>query len=201
MGNLFENKLLDMFEFEVTNFLPIEYFKGDTHIDACMKPVVIFQGDIFETDFEYARLKKFLFEYFAMYDIEDLSISVLKRLVVISAAGDKTVKIRTYELNDFNEYSVKDKLELKEIGPSLDLKPRRIKLAPEDEYKQACRQPKLTSKTKSKNETTNVLGEKRGRVYLTSQDLNQMSLKQYNRKNKKKNTRKQKENENENGNI
>ena len=27
MGNLFDGKLLDLFEFEVTNFLPIEFFK------------------------------------------------------------------------------------------------------------------------------------------------------------------------------
>jgi len=186
MGNLFENKLLDLFEFEVANFLPIEYFKVDTNIDSCMKPLVIFQGDIFETDFEFARMKKFFFEFFKMYDIEDISISVLKRLVVISSAGDKIVKIRTFELNNCNEHNFKEKLELKEVGPSLDLKVRRIKLTSDESYKLACKQPRLTSKTKSKNEATNVLGEKRGRVYMTSQDLNKMSLKQYNKISKKK---------------
>jgi len=175
MGNLFENKLLDLFEFEVTNFLPIEHFKTDTHIDACMKPIVIFQGELFETDFELARIKKFFFEYFKMYEIEDIGISLLKRLVVISIAGDKTIKIRTFELKEFNEHTFKDKLSLNEIGPSLDLKIRRTKLATEEAYKFACRKPRLTSKTKSKNESTNVLGEKRGRVYMTSQDQQHVS--------------------------
>jgi len=186
MGNLFENKILDLVEFEVTNFLPVDYFKGETNIDACMKPVVIFQGDIFETDFEFARLKKLFFEFFKLYDIEDVSISILKRLVVISSAGDKVVKIRTFELNNYNEHTFKDKLEMKEIGPSLDLKLRKVKLATDEVYKLACRQPKMTSRTKSKNEVTNVQGEKRGRVYMTSQDLNKMSLKQYNKQLKKK---------------
>jgi len=106
--------------------------------------------------------------------------------VVISSAGDKVVKIRTFELNNYNEHTFKDKLEMKEIGPSLDLKLRKVKLATDEVYKLACRQPKMTSRTKSKNEVTNVQGEKRGRVYMTSQDLNKMSLKQYNKQLKKK---------------
>jgi len=178
MGNLFESKILDLFEFEITNFLPIEFFK-DIHVDSCMKPLVIFQGDVFETDFEFARIKKFFFEFFKLYDITDLNVSVLKRLVILSAAGDKIIKIRCFELNDFNEFSIKEHMQMKETGPSFDLKVRRIKLANQDMYKLACRQPKEKSKYKSKNESTNVLGEKRGRVYMTSQDLNKMSLKQY----------------------
>jgi ribosome production factor 2 len=195
MGNLFENKLLDLVEFEVMNFLNVDFFKGDTNIDACMKPVVIFQGDIFETDFEFARIKKLFFEFFKMYDIEDVSIGLLKRIIILTAAGDKVIKIRTFELNNHSEHIFKDKLQMKEIGPSLDLKVRRVKLATDEVYKIACRQPRTKSKTRSKNEATNVLLEKRGRVYMTSQDLNKMSLKQYNKQIKRKVALKKLENE------
>jgi ribosome production factor 2 len=144
-----------------------------------MKPLVIFQGDIFETDFEFSRIKKFFFEFFKLYDIQDLNISVLRRVVVFSVASDKKIKIRCYETSEIDENKVKNSLKLNEIGPSLDLVLRRAKLASQELYKMACKQPKETSKTKSKNESTNMLGEKRGRVYMTTQDLNKMSLKQY----------------------
>ena len=144
-----------------------------------MKPLIIFQGDLFETDFEFVRIKKFFFEFFKLYDIEDINISILKRMIVFSAASDKIIKIRSFELSEINEHSIKENLKMKEIGPSLDLKVRRIKLAAQDLYKIACRKPREKSKHKAKNESTNMLGEKRGRVYMTSQDLNKMSLKQY----------------------
>lgn len=144
-----------------------------------MKPLVIFQGDIFETDFEFARIKKFFYEFFKLYDITDINISILKRVVVFTAASDKIIKIRSFQLSEINEHTIKDHLNMKEIGPSLDLKLRRVKLATQDLYKTACKKPKEKSKHKSKNESTNMLGEKRGRVYMTSQDLKQMSLKQY----------------------
>ena len=151
----------------------------EAHIDACMKPLVIFQGDLFETDFEFSRIKKFFFEFFKLYDIQDLNISVLRRVVVFSVATDKKIKIRCYETSEIDENKVKNTLRLSEIGPSLDLAIRRVKLASQELYKLACKQPKETSKYKSKNESTNMLGEKRGRVYMTTQDLNKMSLKQY----------------------
>jgi len=176
-GNLFENKILDLFEFEVTNFLPIDYFSGIA-VDACMKPIVIFQGDLFETDFELERLKRYFFEYFKLYDIDEVSVSVLKRLIVFSVATDRTVKIRSYQIDvDFNENNCKDIKDLKEIGPSLDLKIRRIALASQELYKLACKQPKEINKKPEKNVSTNILGEKRGRIYMSQQNLNNMALK------------------------
>jgi len=185
-GNLFENKILDLFEFEVTNFLPIDYFSGIA-VDACMKPIVIFQGDLFETDFELERLKRYFFEYFKLYDIDEVSVSVLKRLIVFSVATDRTVKIRSYQIDvDFNENNCKDIKDLKEIGPSLDLKIRRIALASQELYKLACKQPKEINKKPEKNVSTNILGEKRGRIYMSQQNLNNMALKKYSKLYKKK---------------
>jgi len=65
---------------------------------------------------------------------------------------------------------------MKEIGPSLDLKLRRAKLASSELYKLACRQPKILRDNKPKNIETNNLGEKRGRIHVGRQDVNKIPL-------------------------
>ena len=86
------------------------------------------------------------------------------------------------------------RVELEEMGPSLDLFMRRTKLASADLYKQACRQPKATKagwlkylfslvtfntsllqpKT-IKNVSYDPFGSKLGRVHMKRQNLAQLS--------------------------
>ena len=68
---------------------------------------------------------------------------------------------------------------MEEIGPSLDLKVRKIQLANADIYKVSLRQPRVVEPKKKKNIETNALGEKRGRVHMAKQNLNAMALKNY----------------------
>ena len=70
-------------------------------------------------------------------------------------------------------------MKLKEIGPSLDLKIRRINLASQEIYKLACKQPKELNKKPERNTTINALKEKRGKLYKTHVDLNKMATKKY----------------------
>lgn len=41
-------------------------------------------------------------------------------------------------------------MELREVGPKFTLKMRRVKIAPNDQFKQACKQPKVTNYDKQK---------------------------------------------------
>jgi ribosome production factor 2 len=107
LGSLFANKVLDMFEFEVSNFIPIEYFSKAIEVDSYMKPIIIFQGDLFETDFELDRVRKFFLDFFKMQDLEEVDISDLRRVVVISIAEDREIKIRNFQTSKFNEYNVR----------------------------------------------------------------------------------------------
>lgn len=107
LGSLYDNKILDMFEFEVTNFIPLTYFKKEIEIDSCMKPVIIFQGDIFETDFEYDRIRKFFLDFFRLHDVEEVNVSDLRRVLIVSAGDDKEIKLRMFQVEAFNEYNVR----------------------------------------------------------------------------------------------
>lgn len=181
MGSCFNSKVLDMFEFEVANFIPLDYFAKAVNIDASMKPVIIFQGDIFETDFQYERIRKYFLDFFRMHDLEEVSIGELRRIFIISAADDKVIKLRSYQIEGpIKEFTLND-LSLTEIGPSLDLKVRNIHLASKELYDLALKQPKEIIEKKVKNIEKNALGEKRGRIHMAKQNLKTVALKKYNK--------------------
>ena len=182
MGCLYDHQLLDSFEFEVTNFIPMSYFKESTTINSDLKPIIIFQGELFESDFNYDRLKKFLIDYFQLYDKENIIISEMRRIIVVSIENDeKVVKIRNYQINgDLSNKNSLPKIQLVEIGPSFDLKERKFSLADEVLYKKALKQPKGIKEIKEKNiEKNKILGEKRGRIHMQKQNLKAVSLKKY----------------------
>lgn len=107
MGSTFNYKLMDVFEFEITNFLPLEFFSKKCEVDSFMKPVIIFQGDIFETDFQYERIKKFFLDFFRIQDLDEVVISELRKILIISAGEDKEIKIRSYQIDsNMNQYNV-----------------------------------------------------------------------------------------------
>jgi ribosome production factor 2 len=107
MGSTFNYKATDFFEFEVTNFIPIEFFAKKVEVDSYMKPVVVFQGDIFETDFQYERIKKFFLDFFRIKNLDEVVISELRKVIVISAGDDKEIKIRTFQIDaNMNQYNV-----------------------------------------------------------------------------------------------
>ena len=180
LGCLYDFHLLDYFDFEVTNFLPKSYFKVDTVINSDLKPIIIFQGELFESDFNYDRLKKFFIDFFQLYDKENIVISEMRRIIAISIENDeKIVKIRNYQINgNLNSKANLSKINLIEIGPSFDLKERRFTLGDEVLYKKTLKQPKGIKETKEKNiEKNKILGEKRGRIHMQKQNLGAVSLK------------------------
>ena len=184
MGCLFNHQLLDCFEFEVTNFIPMSYFKENTIINSDIKPVIIFQGELFESDYNYDRLKKFFIDYFQLYDNESVVISEMRRIISINIENnEKIVKIRNYQVNgSLHSKSSLDKIELVEIGPSFDLKERKFILADDETYKKTLKQPRGIKEIKENNiEKNKILGEKRGRLHMQKQNLTAVSLKRYNK--------------------
>ena len=182
LGCLYDHQVLDSFEFEVTNFIPMSYFKEGTTINSDLKPIIIFQGELFESDFNYDRLKKFFIDFFQLYDKPSVVISELRRIIVISIENEeKVVKIRNYQVNgDLMNKNNLNKINLVEIGPSFDLKERKFLLADEVLYKKALKQPKGVKEIKEKNiEKNKILGEKRGRLHMQKQNLKAVSLKKF----------------------
>ena len=181
-GFTFNHSILDAFNFEVTNYIPIEYFHNNNiTIDSYMKPLLFFQGELFESEFEYERVKKFFIDYFRLYDVETAIISELKRIIVISIDNnDKVIKIRNYQIEGEIKENNLNNINFIEIGPSLDLKERKFFIGDEEQYKKSLKQPKALMDIKKKNIKKNeLLGIKEGVIHMQKQNLNAVSLKKY----------------------
>ena len=158
------------------------YFKVDKVVNSDLKPIIIFQGELFESDFNYDRLKKFFIDFFQLYDKENIVISEMRRIICISIENDeKIIKIRNYQINgNLTDKNNLSKINLVEIGPSFDLKERKFTLGDEVLYKKTLKQPKGIKETKEKNiEKNKILGEKRGRIHMQKQNLGAVSLKKF----------------------
>lgn len=57
LGRVFDGHILDMFELGIQNFKGTNDFKVPEHITADLKPILIFQGEFFETSERHKRLK------------------------------------------------------------------------------------------------------------------------------------------------
>lgn len=179
IGSLFDYKVLDAFEFEVSNFIPKSYFDTVISYEPNCQPAFVFQGELFETDKVLERFKKHILDFYAQDLLEEVNLTDLKRVIVVSVDADKTIKIRNYETKALTQYNLKD-INLKEVGPSFDLVPRRNQLSSEEEYSKACKQPKLISSEHSKNKINTML-DIQGKLYTSKQNLAVASLKRYDR--------------------
>ncbi|XP_039281625.1 ribosome production factor 2 homolog [Nilaparvata lugens] len=66
------------------------------------------------------------------------------------------------------------RVELEEIGPSIDFKLRRTKLASDDLFNRSCKQPKQVKPHKTKNINYDKFGTRMGRIHITKQDVNKL---------------------------
>ena len=63
IGRTFDNHLLDMFEFQIDGFVSLNEFESGLDINPGARPVVMFLGDIFESNSKYRRIKNLLNDF------------------------------------------------------------------------------------------------------------------------------------------
>ena len=57
IGRVFDGHILDMFELAVSDFKAAHQFEAPKHIHGDMKPILVFQGEPFETSETHKRMK------------------------------------------------------------------------------------------------------------------------------------------------
>merc|ERR1712029_1065031 len=82
------------------------------------------------------------------------------------------VLMRSYRIDLHKSGSKYPRVELEEIGPSLDLVLRRTQLASDDLFKTACKQVKnVRGVKKVKNISEDVFGTKMGQLHVPAQEI------------------------------
>lgn len=173
MGRLFDGGILDMVEFGIESYKSIEEFGA--RISLGVKPVLIFAGEPFETEFDMIRIKNLLNDFFLGPRPSKLRIKGIEHVIMFIAHGGK-IYMRPYMVEQKKiPGSDKTTATCHDMGPQLDLVVRRTQLADNDHFTQACKQkPKVPKSSKNKNVSHDEFGATRGKIHIGRQDFDKM---------------------------
>ncbi|XP_067123081.1 ribosome production factor 2 homolog [Centruroides vittatus] len=172
IGRMYDFHLLDMFELGIEKFKSLEDFKVPK-ISCSTKPLLLFVGELFE-DPIYQRLKNLLIDFFRGPEVSMIRLQGLEHVIMITA-DDGKLYFRSYRIVMKKSGTKTPYIELIEIGPSLDMVLRRNKMASDDLFKLARKQPKVLKPKKVKNIKKNVFGSKLGRIHMKRQNFKQLN--------------------------
>lgn len=173
MGRLFDGHILDMIEFGVDMFKAIEEFPA--RISLGVKPILLFSGEPFDTDFDMMRIKNLLIDFFTGPKPASVRIPGIEHVISFVAHNGK-IFIRPYLIEQKKTLGSKQPLVVcHDMGPQLDLSVRRTKIADHDHFSKACKQkPKAPKSKKNKNISRDELGTTHGKIHIGRQDFDKM---------------------------
>lgn len=150
--------------------------------------MMVFHSDLFDTHPTYQQLKSHLLDFYNGHPLTELPLlNTLEHVISITAgpisdaAPLPLVHFRVYTVKLLASGSRVPRLQLTEMGPSIDFSVRRVQTADEEMLKAALKRPKLAKSDvekglgkKRKNIETDEMGDKVGRIHLKKQDLEKM---------------------------
>jgi len=172
LGRLYDSHILDMIELGALNFKSIKEFTAK-QCTLGTKPCLVFAGDAFDSTPEYIRLKSILVDIFRGPSINKIRLQGLEHVIQFTAFDGK-VFLRSYRIQLKKSGSKNPRVELEEMGPSVDFTLRRTKLASDDLFKRACKVPYAAKQKKKKNVSHDAFGTQQGRIHMQKQDLNKL---------------------------
>lgn len=172
LGRLFDYRILDMFEFGIENFKSMKEFDC-AKIALGSKPCLVFVGEQFDIDPELIRLKNLLADFFRGPKTSQVRLAGIE-IVLQFTVKDGKIFFRCYRIQLKKSGTKIPRVELKEVGPSIDLVMRRNKIATESLFKEARKIPKAAKPKKQKNISFDTLGSKHGTVHMKPQDMNKL---------------------------
>jgi len=180
IGRLFDFQILDMMEMSVdaATFKPMASFEGKrqavVRIDS--KPMFIFQGSEFESNPDLKTFKNLLLDYFRGQVLDKINLAGLDR-VVVCTAHKSVVYFRHYGIILKTTGTKYPRVELDMVGPSMDLKVRRVRTGQTDLHKLSLQVPRTRPKTaQRKNKVPGQFGESMGQIHIGRQNLDDIAV-------------------------
>ncbi|XP_037086175.1 ribosome production factor 2 homolog [Pollicipes pollicipes] len=173
LGRMFDHHLLDMVELGVQSAKSLHDFKN-AKVAAGTKPCLLFAGERFSSDDTYVRLKSLLIDLFRGEHATAVRLGGFEHALAFTAT-EAGLHMRSYRVVTQRSGGRVPRVELEEIGPSLDLVVRRSRLASDDLFRRALKQPKQLKAKKVKNVSDGKLGAQMGRIHMERQDLRKLT--------------------------
>ena len=147
-----------------------------------LKPLLLFSGTPFESPVanDYTLAKSVFMDFFKGEPADKVDVEGLQYIVSISARdgvdGEEKPKIhlRVYLIKTKRSGQKLPRVEVEEMGPRMDFRVGRVKEADESMMKEALRKAKTSAERPKKNISTDLVGDKVGRIHLGNQDLKEL---------------------------
>jgi len=165
-----------MLEFGVSNYKPVNSFPSIKQNQFGSKPCFTIIGSEFSKDHRYKITANLIVDFFRGAVVSTINLVGLDHVIVLSVGPEKdTILFRHYAVLMKKSGTRIPKVELQEIGPSMDLVIRRQHLASPDLEKEALRLPEQLVVKKKKNITTTPMGDTVGTVHVHAQNVEKMT--------------------------
>ncbi|XP_050227846.1 ribosome production factor 2 homolog [Mercurialis annua] len=178
IGRTYDFHIYDLIEVGVENLKTMSSFKYDKkaapHVGS--KPFIAFVGEGFESVDELKHLKEVLLDLLRGEVVENLNLAGLDRVYVCTATSSNRVFLTHCAIRLKKSGTVVPRIELVEIGPSMDLVVRRNRLPSESLRKEAMKTAIDKPKKKIKNVSADALHGTLGKIYIPDQKLGEMQL-------------------------
>ncbi|KCV72816.1 hypothetical protein H696_00394 [Fonticula alba] len=165
-GRFFNHRLMDMIEVGITNFKSIQEFKSST-IGVGGKHMFLFNGQVFDVNPQMRLFKEIILDFFRGEAIDQVDL----RALTTSSRNKIFFRVYTAQLKKSGQRL--PRVELEEMGPSMDLVLRRHKEASAEVRKAALKVNRTLQPKKEKNVTKDDIGSY-GRIHMERQDLSQL---------------------------
>ncbi|KAF9667968.1 hypothetical protein SADUNF_Sadunf15G0078100 [Salix dunnii] len=178
IGRTYDHHIYDLIEVGVENFKRMDSFTYDKKLapQAGSKPFIVFSGEAFESVDELKHLKEVLLELLRGEVVDNLNLAGLGRVYVCTAISSNRVFLTHCALRLKKSGTIVPRIELVEIGPSMDFVVRRHRLPNESLRKEAMKTAKDKTHKKIKNVSKDALQGKLGKIYVPDQKLGEMVL-------------------------
>jgi ribosome production factor 2 len=184
MVRTFAHKVLDMMELHIDpeSFRMLSQFKNKK-CAVGLKPLLLFSGTPFESPVsdEYTMAKSFFVDFFKGEPADKVDVEGLQYMVSISARdtvdGEEAkpaIHLRVYLIKTKKSGQKLPRVEIEEMGPRIDFRVGRIKEPDEAVLKEAMRKARTSQERPKKNISTDIVGDKIGRIHLGKQDLKEL---------------------------
>jgi ribosome production factor 2 len=181
---MFNYKVLDMLELylDADSFRTLAQFKN-TKCAVGLKPMIVFSGTPFENPVqdEYTLAKSMFLDFFKGEPADKVDVEGLQYIVSISARdsvdGEEEkpkIHLRVYLIRTKKSGQKLPRVEVEEMGPRMDFRVGRVKEGDEAIMKEALKRTKGSAERPKKNISTDIMGDKIGRIHLGKQDLKEL---------------------------
>lgn len=178
IGRTYDHHIYDLVEVGVENFKSMESFTYDKKLSPKVgsKPFIAFIGEGFESVDELKHLKEVLLDLLRGEVVENLNLAGLDHAYICTAVSSNRVFFTHCAMRLKKSGTIVPRMELVEVGPSMDLVVRRHRLPNDSVRKEAMKTAKEQPKKKVKNVSQDVIQGKVGKIYVPDQQVGSVAL-------------------------